>query len=317
MPMKAIACTRYGPPEVLQLVEAQVPVPKRDQVRIKIHATAVTASDIFIRGSEIPLRYRIPMRLMMGVTRPRRPIIGLVLAGEIESVGGDIRRFRPGDRVYGLTGFDLGAYAEYACMRETDSTHGCLAIKPANVSYEAATAAAYGGLLATQYLEQGRLERGQHVLIYGASGTAGTTAVQLAKHLGARVTGVCGPANLELIRSLGADAVIDYTAAQAAPRGERYDLVLDAVGKYKTSPLKKACRKALSAQGTYVSIDDGPLQLRSARLTALKELIEAGHVKAVVDRIFPLERIVDAHRYVAGGHKIGGVAITVGHDDTP
>jgi NADPH:quinone reductase-like Zn-dependent oxidoreductase len=317
MSMKAIACTAYGPPEVLRLVEAEMPVPKRGQVRIKIHATAVTASDIFIRGSQIPLRLRIPMRLMLGVTRPRRPILGEVLAGEIESVGEDVHRFQPGDQVYGLTGFDLGAYAEYACLRETDSKHGCLAIKPANISYEAATAAAYGGLLAMQFLEQGRLQRGEHVLIYGASGTTGTTAVQLAKHAGARVTAVCGPAHMDLIRSLGADAVIDYTAADAPPPGERYDLVLDAVGKYKTSPLKKACQKALSARGRYVSIDDGPLQLQSARLTALKELIEAGHVKPIVDRIYPLERMVDAHRYVAGGHKAGGVAISVRHADSP
>ncbi len=309
--MKAVICTRYGPPEVLQLREVEKPTPKDDEVLIKIHATAVTASDIFIRGSQIPIQFLIPMRLYMGLTKPRKSIIGLVLAGEIESTGRDVKRFRTGDQVYGLTGFGLGAYAEYKCMKETDSTHGCLAIKPDNISYEEATVAAYGGLLAFQYVEKGNIQRGQKVLIYGASGTSGTMAVQLANHLGARVTGVCSSTNLELVKSLGAEAVIDYTKVDTLDPGVQYDLVLDAVGTIKTSKLKVACKKALAPSGRYVSIDDGHLMLDSKRLASIKELVEAGHIRPIVDRCYRLEEIVEAHRYVGKGHKKGGVAVTV------
>ena len=309
--MRAIVCTRYGGPDVLELREVEQPSPKDDEVCIRIMATAVTASDIFIRGSDIPLRFRIPMRLMIGITRPRKPIIGLVLAGEIASVGRDTTRFKPGDQVYGLTGFGLGAYAEYKCMKETDSKHGCLALKPANLTYEESTVAAYGGLLALQFMERGDIQPGQRVLVYGASGTSGTTAVQYAKHLGAEVTGVCSTANVELVRSLGADAVIDYTKVDALEPGDKYDFVLDAVGKAKTSRLKESCRASVPGREKYVSIDDGNLLLESARLAKMRELVDAGHIRPVVDRCYPLEEIVEAHRYVGQGHKRGGVAITV------
>ena len=309
--MKAVICTKYGPPEVLQLREVEKPTPKDDEVLIKIHATAVTASDIFIRGSQIPILFLIPMRLYIGLTRPRKSIIGLVLAGEVESIGKDVKRFRIGDQVYGLTGFGLGAYAEYKCMKETDSTHGCLAIKPINISYEEATAAAYGGLLAFQYVEKGSIQRGQKVLIYGASGTSGTMAVQLANYLGARVTGVCSSTNLELVKSLGAEVVIDYTKADTLDPGVQYDFMLDAVGKIKTSKLKDACRRALAPKGKYVSIDDGKLMLDSKRLASIRELVEAGHIKPIIDKCFRFEEIVEAHRYVGKGHKRGGVAVSV------
>jgi NADPH:quinone reductase-like Zn-dependent oxidoreductase len=312
--MKAFICTAYGPPEVLQLAEVEKPTPADDEVCIKVRATAVTASDIFIRGSQIPLRYRIPMRLMIGVTRPRRPIIGLVLAGEVEAAGKDIKRFTAGDKVYGITCFALGAYAEYTCMRETDSNqNGCLALKPENLTYEEATVAAYGGLLALQYVDKGNVRRGRRVLVYGASGTSGTTAVQYARYLGADVTAVCGPANLELVRALGADQVLDYTTHDDLEPGERFDLVLDAVGKQKTSKLKQACKQALSPGGSYVSIDDGRLAPDSARLDRMRQLVEAGHIRPVVDRCYPFEEMAEAHRYVGMGHKRGGVAITVGH----
>ena len=309
--MRAIICTRYGPPEVLQLREVEKPTPKDDEVLVKIHATAVTASDIFIRGSQIPIQFLIPMRLYIGLTRPRKSIIGLVLAGEIESIGKDVERFRIGDQVYGLTGFGLGAYAEYKCMKETDSTHGCLAIKPVNTSYEEATVAAYGGLLAFQYVEKGNIQHGQKVLIYGASGTSGTMAVQLANYLGARVTGVCSSTNLELVKSLGAEAVIDYTKVNTLDPGVQYDFILDAVGKAKTSKLKVACKKALAPKGKYVSIDDGSLMLDSKRLASIKELVEAGHIKPIIDKCFRFEEIVEAHRYVGKGHKRGGVAVSI------
>src|SRR4030043_2219712 len=280
--MKAVICTKYGPPEVLQLREVEKPTPKDDEVLVKIYATAVTASDIFIRSSQIPIRFRIPMRLMLGLTKPRKSIIGLVLAGEIESIGRDVKRFRTGDQVYGLTGFGLGAYAEYKCMKETDSTHGCLAIKPTNISYEEATVIIYGGLLAFQFMERGNIQRGQKVLIYGASGTSGTMAVQLANYLGARVTGVCSSTNLELVKSLGAEAVIDYTKVDTLHPGVQYDFILDAVGKIKTSKLKVACKKALAPKGKNVSIDDGSLILDSKRLASIKELVEAGHINPII-----------------------------------
>jgi NADPH:quinone reductase-like Zn-dependent oxidoreductase len=309
--MKAFICTKYGPPEVLHLREVEKPLPKDNEVLIKIYATAVTASDIFIRGSQLPIQFLIPMRLMLGLTKPRKSIIGLVLAGEIESTGKDIKRFRIGDQVYGLTGFGLGAYAEYKCMKETDSTHGCLAIKPNNISYEEATVAAYGGLLAFQYMEKGNIQQGQKVLIYGASGTSGTTAIQFAKYLGAKVTGVCSTSNLELVKSLGADDVIDYTKEDTLNPGLQYDFILDAVGKRKTSKLKEACKKALAPTGKYVSIDDGSLKLDSKCLALIKEMVEAGHIKPVIDRCYPFEELVDAHKYVGKGHKKGGVVIRV------
>ena len=311
--MKAVVCTGYGPPEVLQLREVGKPVPGDSEVLVKIRATAVTASDIFIRGggSQLPWRYRIPMRVMIGLAKPRRAIIGLVLAGEIESAGKNAKRFKIGDQVYGVTGLSLGAYAEYTCMKETDSRHGCLAHKPAGISFEAATVAAYGGLLALQYLGKGNLRRGQRVLIYGASGTCGTTAVQIAKHWGAHVTGVCSTANVDLVTSLGADSVIDYTEQNSAGPGVSFDFILDAVRRMKTSKFKEACRTALFPAGRYVSIDDGALKLDSGRLAVITELVEAGHVKPVIDRCYPLEKIVEAHSYVGEGHKKGGVAITI------
>jgi NADPH:quinone reductase-like Zn-dependent oxidoreductase len=309
--MKAIVCTKYGPPEVLQLKEVEKPTPKDNEVLIKIYATAVTASDIFIRGSQIPIQFLIPMRLMLGLTKPRKSIIGLVLAGVIESTGKNEKRFKIGDQVYGLTGFGLGAYAEYKCMKETDSTHGCLALKPTNLSYEEATMVAYGGLLAFQYMEKGNIQRGQNVLIYGASGTSGTIAIQFAKFLGANVTGVCSTANLEMVKSLGADTVIDYTKEDTLKPGVQYNFILDTVGKIKTSKLKEACKKAIASGGKYGSIDDGKLLLDSKRLALIKEWVEAGNIKPVIDRCYPFEEIVEAHRYVGQGHKKGGVVIKV------
>ncbi|WP_127534359.1 NAD(P)-dependent alcohol dehydrogenase [Paenibacillus kobensis] len=314
--MKAVVCTKYGPPEVLQLKDIVKPSPKRNEVCIKIHASAVTASDLYIRGSRIPLRFMVPMRLALGITKPRKSVIGLVLAGEVESVGRDIQRFKAGDQVYGITGFGLGAYAQYKCMKETDSLHGCLSLMPTTISYEEATAAAYGGLLALQRIEEGQLQRGQHVVVYGASGTSGTMAVQIAKHYGAEVTGVCSTRNLEFVQSLGADKVIDYTIDDAAVQSiDRYDLMLDTAGQTKNSKVKERCRQSLSPTGKYVSIDDGKLLLQSRRLDTLRELIDAGHIKPVVDRTYPLDRIVEAHEFVEKGRKRGGVAISIEHSD--
>jgi len=307
--MKAIVCTKYGPPEVLQLKEMEKPTPKRDEVCIKIFATAVTASDCIVRGFKIPIWH--PIGLMMGValgfTKPRQPILGMVLAGDIESIGKDVKRFKKGDQVYGMTGLGFGTYAQYKCMSEKE----CLVKKPSNVSYEEAAAVAYGGMLAGHFLKKGNIQSRQKVLIYGASGAIGTTAVQLAKYFGAEVTGVCSTTNLELVKSLGADTVIDYTKEDLISRGELYDFILDAVGKSKSSTLKLQCKKVLTKNGKYISVDDGNPKSLTEYLVLLNELIEAGHFKAVIDRRYPLEQIVEAHRYVDKGHKKGNVVITV------
>jgi NADPH:quinone reductase-like Zn-dependent oxidoreductase len=310
--MTAVGSDRYGPPEVLRARQVPTPSPGPDEVRIRIVASAVTASDIFIRSANLPARVQVPFRLMMGVTKPRRRILGFVFSGVIDEVGPQTSRFTPGDAVYGGTGFRLGAYAQYRCMIETDSRmHGCLAVKPDHLTHEEATAAFYGGLLALQYVDRGHIRPGQRVLVYGASGTSGTIAVQYARSLGARVTGVCSTTNIDLVRSLGAEAVLDYTRVDTPPPGTRYDVVLDSVGRYTSSPLKQACRQALTPDGRYVSIDDGNLELSSPRLEQITTLVQAGTLTPVLGATYPLDDIVDAHRFVEAGHKRGGVAISI------
>ena len=310
--MKAIVCTKYGPPEVLQLKEVEKPVPRKNEVCIKIFATAVTASDCIVRGFKLP-RWS-PLGLMMGLAlgfrKPRQPILGMVLAGEIESIGKDVKRFKKGDQVYGMTGLGFATYAEYKCMSEKK----CLVKKPSNVSFEEAAAVTYGGIIAGHFIKKGNIQSRQKVLIYGASGANGTTAVQLAKHYGAEVTGVCSTTNLELVKSLGADTVIDYTKEDLISRGERYDLIFDAVGRKKSSKLKSQCKKVLTKNGKYMSVDRGSPKSLTEYLDLLNELMEAGHFKAVIDRSYPLEQIVEAHRYVDEGHKKGNVVITVKHN---
>lgn len=309
--MKAIVCKKYGAPENLEIVEYKNPTPNDNEVLIKIYATSVTDSDIFIRSSNVPLRMLIPFRLMIGILKPRNEILGEVFSGVIEKIGTRIKRFKVGDQVYGITGMSLGAYAEYKCMKEIDSKKGCIAIKPGNISFEEATAAAYGGLLAFQFLEVRNIQPNQKVLIYGASGTSGTIAIQYAKHLGAEVTGVCSAKNIEFIKSLGADKTLDYTKRESISKLEVYDFILDAVGKRKTSPLKDACKQLLKNGGKYVSIDDSALICSSERLNRIKELVESKKITPINDRCYPFEQIIDAHRFVELGHKKGGVAITV------
>jgi len=312
--MKAIMCTKYGSPEVLQLVEAKKPEPKDDEVLIKIYATAVTASDIYIRSGRVKWSMMIPFRMMMGLIGPRNPIIGEVLCGEIQAIGKEIKRFRPGDRVYGLTGFSLGAYAEYKCMKENDSVNGCISLKPENITFEEATMAAYGGLLAFQFMEKANIQRGHEVLIYGASSTTGIIAIQFARSLGARVTAICSASNIEMVKSLGADAAIDYTKQDALDPQMKFDFIFDAVGRNKSSELKKSLCRNLIANGTEASIDDENLKLDSKRLDLVRNLIETGHIKPFIDRVYQFDELAEAHEYVGKGHKKGGVAITVCHN---
>lgn len=317
--MKAIACTKYGPPEVLQPVELDKPTPQKNEVLIRIKATAVTASDCIIRGFNMPGNLGFPkkqimemmMRMVVGFTKPRKSVLGLVFSGEVESAGKEIKRFKKGDHVYGFTGYDFGAYAEYKCMSEKDSTHGCLALKPENMSHDEAAGVSYGGILAMHFIKKAKIRQGHRVLVYGASGAIGTIAVQLAKAYGAEVTGVCSSPNFDLVKSLGAVKTIDYTKTDSVDELEIYDLVLDAVGENKSSPLKESSKEALNANGKYVSVDEGNVKLHSGYLIELRELAEAGKVHAVIDSLYPLDQIVEAHRYVDKGHKRGSVVITI------
>lgn len=309
--MKAIICKKYGPPENLEIVEYKKPVPKDDEVLIKIYAASVTDSDIFIRSSNVPLTMLIPFRLMIGLLKPRNEIIGEVFSGLIEQIGTKIKRFKVGDQVYGITGLSLGAYADYKCMKEIDSKKGCIAIKPSNITFEEATSAAYGGLLAFQFLEKKNIKPKQKVLIYGASGTSGTIAVQYAKHLGAEVTAVCSEKNIQFVKSLGADKTLDYMKADSISKLEVYDLVLDSVGKRKTSQLKEASKLSIEDKSKFVSIDDEALICSSDRLNKIKQLVESKKITPINDRCYSFEQIIDAHRYVEQGHKKGNVAITL------
>jgi NADPH:quinone reductase-like Zn-dependent oxidoreductase len=310
--MIAAVCTRYGPPKVLEIREVAKPVPKRGQVLVKIHASTVSSSDTFVRSGipAAPLPTRMMMRLLVGFTRPRKRILGLVLAGEVEDTVGSVEGFKVGDRVYAFTKFHFGAYGEYVCLPGAST----IGHAPANISLEEAAAVPYGGLLSLHYLRKGSIRSGYRVLIYGASGAVGTSAVQLVKHFGAEVTAVCGTGNLDLVRSLGADATIDYTKTDVPEPGVAYDLILDAVGKRKTSALKVACKNAIAPGGRYISVDDGKPRLPASDLEYLKSAVETGGLRPVIDRRYPLEQIAEAHRYVDEGHKKGNVIITVAHN---
>ncbi|MGE5071798.1 MAG: NAD(P)-dependent alcohol dehydrogenase [Anaerolineae bacterium] len=311
--MKAIVCTAYGPPDVLQLREVEQPVPKRNEVRIRVHATAVTASDCILRAFRLRRRsiMGFMMGLMVGFSAPRKPILGMVFAGEIESTGKDAKRFTKGNRVFGSTlagpGIRFGAYAEYMCLPE----NGLIELIPSGITYEEAAAIPYGAGLALFVLKKAGIKSGQNALIYGASGAIGTAAVQLAKYFGARVTGACSTSNLELVKSLGADAVLDYTAADLPDVGGPYDLIVDAVGRAKSSEFKLRCRNALAPNGVYISVDDGSPKNSPEDYALFRELLEARKLRPIIDRCYPLDQMADAHRYVDQGHKKGNVVITV------
>jgi len=307
--MKAIVCTEYGPPEVLQIQEVDKPTPRDNEVLIKVFATTVHRGDSRMRGLDIPgpRWQRLLARLVLGIRKPKNAILGMELAGEIEAVGKDATRFKKGDQVFASTVWSgFGAYAEYKCMAED----GALELKPGNMTYEEAAVIPSGGITALGILRMANIQPGQKVLIYGASGSIGTFAVQLARAFGAEVTGVCSTANLELVRSLGAEKVIDYTQEDFTKSGGTYDVIFDAVDKFQGD-----YRIALKETGVYLNIDAASDKIKtrdvSFLLRELKELVESGKLKAVIDRTYPFEEIVEAHRYVDKGHKKGNVVITV------
>ncbi|MBW5447668.1 zinc-binding dehydrogenase [Cohnella sp. CFH 77786] len=324
--MKAVVYSTYGPPDVLRFQEVPKPVPKDNEILVRVFATTVTVADVRVRSFTVPPSFWLPARIALGIIKPKKAILGMELAGVVESVGKDVRRFKKGDPVFAATLAGYGAYAEYRCLPED----GPISIKPDNLTYEEAAAIPIGGRTALYYLSKANIQTGQKVLIYGASGSVGTYAVQLAKHFGAKVTGVCSTANLELVKSLGADEVIDYTAEDFSDRGEVFDVVFDAVNKSSFT----ACMKSLKKTGIYLNATE-PLpsvrmlwtQLTSGKklilgqnspetaeaLNYLKELAEAGKMKVVIDRCYPFEQIVEAHRYVDQGRKKGNVVITMEH----
>jgi NADPH:quinone reductase-like Zn-dependent oxidoreductase len=334
--MKAIVYTKYGPPEVLQLTEVEKPTPRDNEILIRIHAASVGFGDILARNFRkislrefpMPAPLWLPTRMYFGFNKPKINILGAELAGEVETVGKDVKQFKKGDQVFAYPGQSMGAYAEYRCMRED----GMIALKPANLTHEEAAVIPYGGIMALNLLRKANIQPGQKVLINGASGGIGSAAVQLAKHFGAEVTGVCGTPRVEFVKSLGADKVVDYTKEDFTQNGETYDLIFDIPGKSSFS----RCKSALKPHGRifyvsfkmkqlfqmlWTSIIGGKkvfcalLPEKQEDLVFIKELVEAGKIKSIIDKRYPLEGTAEAHRYVEKGYKTGSVIIIVAHNN--
>lgn len=325
--MRAIVYHRYGPPDVLRLEEVKKPVPKDHEVLIKVRATTVTSGDWRVRSLDVPAGFRLISRLIFGVFRPRQPILGTELAGVVESVGKDVTRFKAGDEVFAYSDASMGCHAEYKALPETAP----VALKPADLTFEEAAALSFGGTTALAFLRKGKIRRGEKVLINGASGSVGTAAVQLARHFGAHVTGVCSGANLDLVKSIGADRVIDYTKKDFAGSGETYDIIVDTAGTVPFSRGQHALREGgrlLLVLGRltdllqipWVSLTSskrviaGPVSGQAEDLRFLAKLVEAGAFKPVIDRQYRFEHMTEAHRYVDQGHKKGNVVITLEND---
>jgi len=322
--MKAVVYERYGPPEVLEFREVAKPVPKANEVLIRTRATTVTSADWRVRSLNVPRGFGLMMRLVFGISKPRQPILGSELAGVIEAVGHEVTRFKVGDEVFAFTDAAMGCHAEYKCMAED----GLVLSKPACLSFEQAAALSFGGMTALDFFKRAKLQRGERVLINGASGAVGTAAVQLARHFGAEVTGVCSGANVELVRSLGADHVIDYTKGDFTQNGEAYDLIVDTAGTAPFSRSKASLREGGRLLMVLAGLPDmlkapwvsmtsgrkliaGPAATRAEDLRFIAKLAETGAFKPVIDRRYPFEQMVEAHRYVDTGRKRGNVVITL------
>ncbi len=320
--MKAVIWIKYGSPDVFLLKKVKKPVPKSDEVLIKIYATTVTTGDCRLRALNVPIGFWLPTRLAFGIVKPRKTIPGMDISGEVEAIGKDVRLFKKGDKIYGSTGMSLGANAQYISLCEKKA----IVTKPDNISHKEAATIPFGGLTAIYFLrDKANIQRGQKILINGASGAVGTASTQLAKYYKAVVTGVCSTVNIELVKSLGADKVVDYTKENFTNNGKTYDVILDTVGNLSLS----SCKDSLKKEGKLILINAGLLDNlmsiannrlicgvageKKEDLVFLRELVEAGDIKPVIDRVYPLERIADAHRYVDKGHKKGNVAITVEH----
>lgn len=330
--MKAIVCTEFGTPDVLQLKEVVKPTPKDNEVLIRVHAASVNFGDLMARNFKavsprkfnMPFIFWLPSKIAFGLRKPNITILGSELAGQIEAIGKDVKRFKKGDPVFGYPGLSFGAYAEYACLPE----EGCLAIKPANMTYEEAAVVPYGAIMALNLLGKANIQPDQKVLVNGASGGIGSAAVQIAKHWGAEVTGVCGTARLEFVKSLGADKIMDYTQEDFTQNGETYDLILDVLGKSSFSRVKSSLKpngillfasfkmkqliqmlwtSKTGDRKVICAIAPGSVE----DLHSVKELIEAGKIKAVIDRCYPMDKAADAHRYVEQGRKQGHVVIAI------
>jgi len=320
--MKAVECTKYGVPEFLQMNEVEKPAPKDNEILIKIHATSVSSGDARMRRAD-----PFVIRLIFGFKSPKKSILGVVVAGEIEAVGKDVTTYKIGDQVFGSSGMNFGAHAEYVAVSED----AVLALKPANMTYEEAAAIPFGGTASMHFLRIANIQQGQTVLIYGASGALGTLAVQLTRNYGAVVTAVCSEANVELVKSLGADSVIDYTREDLSGRDQEYDVIFDTVGKSSFHDSIKALKKggqflladagmgtmlrgAFTSMVTSKKVVTGVIKETVEDMNFFKQLIEEGKLKAVIDRIYTLRQMVEAHSYVDKGHKKGNVVIAINHN---
>ncbi len=326
--MKSAICERYGPPEVVRIMDVPKPTPKANEVRIKAHATTVSSGDARLRALRVPRGVGPLVRVQMGFFGPRQPVFGFDVAGEIEAVGENVTAFKPGDKVVASAGFDLACHAEYRCLPED----GAIAHMPKNLGYEETVALCFGASTALTFFKCGKLQRGETILVNGASGAVGTAAVQIAKHMGAAVTGVCSTKNMELVRSLGADRVIDYTVTDFTKSGETYDVIMDNFGN---APYSRV-RGLLTPGGRFLMVIGGLGQMIQAAfvkqvingyegggngqafagdvMRQIVQLAEAGVLKPVIDRTYPFDAIVEAHRHVDGGHKVGSVVVTMDTD---